>query len=283
MIKKYNITLISFYTEEWKNAYRRFYKHAKDLNIFSNFCILNSVELEKETNFETINKLLINNNPTGFGLFLWKSYIIEYAFNKFPESDYFFYLDIGTEFNINKKTINRLYEYVEDANKNSIFAFRNRDLEENLTHCTVIDNVYPNARNSKQFNAGALILKNNDTSLNIIKEWKKECVKDNYYNLLDNKIDKCCSSWDGDHLHDQSVLSCILKKHGIDGIIDEADWYIPGESTSKSISKNRNQYPLFFARNPFLKSILYKECINYKQFTTCKHGNNCPNVLTVRK
>ncbi len=282
-MKKYNITLVSFYTKDLKNAYRRFLKHGMHTDLFTNYYILGEEELENNTKYISNNKDLIDNSFIGFGYYLFKPYLIESVFNKFPTSDYFFYLDIGTEFNINKKTIDRFYEYIDIAKKDNIFGFKNRDLEKNLTHCSVINNIYPNANKDRQFNSGTIIFKNNNFSLNFVKEWKDECMKNNYYNISPTNKVFCCNDWSGINMYEQSVLSCLLKKYKIEGISDEADWYLPNYSIYNSISDNRNKYPIFSARNPFLKSILYKECIKYREFTTCKHKMGCSNTITVRK
>lgn len=281
-----NISLVSFASKSWENAGYRFLSQATSTGIFSNIKIFTEEDLNKDTAFFLENQEFVNLHPMGFGGWVWKPYVINWAFSNFTNSDYIMYLDIGSEFNINKNTVGRFYDYVATANQEGIFAFRNRDLEQNLTHCSVIDNIYSEAKNSRQFEANSLIFTNNQTSRMIVSDWLNSCVDNNYFNV--NPVDRynCCEYWGGTHLHDQSVLSCILKKNNIKGVSDEASWYLPGHSVYSTMSQNRLNYPLFTARNPFKQSIIDKDCIKYKEFSTCIHTSDfetCRDIITVRQ
>jgi len=285
MIDKTNITLVAFATDNWSNAAKRFYDQATKTNIFSNIYIVDEETMKKDTDFFKYHLEFTKECSTGFGGYIWKPYILESAFKKFPESDFFMYLDIGSEFNINKNTISRFYEYVSNADKNNIFAFVNRDNERCLSQCSVIDRIYSDAKYSNQFEANTLIFKNNLFSLNIIKEWKEKCVEDNYFNVFPNPKIKCCEyAGEGEsliHIYDQSVLSCILKKYAIAGVLDEASWYLPSASVSEDIRLNVKKYPIFTARNPFLYSVIGK-CVQYKNFPICYHDTLCDDIIHVR-
>lgn len=278
------IALVSFASQQWEDAAYRFLSQAKNTNIFSNIKIFTENSLNSETSFFKENKDFVVNHPLGFGGWIWKPYIIDWAFNQYKNADYIMYLDIGSEFNINSKTIKRFYEYVLLAENDGVFAFRNRDLEQNLTHCSVIDRIYPEAKNSRQFEANTLILKNNKFVKDIISEWLFFCCDQNYFNINPVNKHQCCEYWGGTHLHDQSVLSCVLKKNNINGISDEASWYLPGYSVSTSIEYNSSNYPIFTARNPYKYSVKDK-CLGYKEFYICRHLDNnsaCEERLQIR-
>lgn len=279
-------TLVSFGNRPWENAIKRLSAQAKDSLLFNNIFILNEETLDKETSFnkENYDILFPPMSVPGYGLWLWKSYILEKAFEKFPDSDFFMYLDSGSELNITEKTKKRFYDYVEIADSKNIFGFRNNDVEANLSHCSVIDRIYIEGKHTLQFEANTLIFKNNNASLDIIKEWKSLCRENKYRNILTLGSKKCCDLY-GHHLHDQSVLSCLLKKNGIEGIYDEGSWYLPSHSVSSSMEENRDKYPIFTARNPFDYSIVDRNCLRYKEFSTCRHYDgayDCQDTLVVR-
>lgn len=279
-----NITLVVFGNKPWENALKRIYNQAKDTQLFNNLFILNEESLDKETDFIKSNHDFINSGVPGYGAWTWKPYIIEKAFKKFPSSDFFMYLDSGSELNIKNSTRGRFFEYVDIADNDSIFGFRNRDQEANLSHCSIIDKIYKAGKHTLQFEANTLIMKNNDMSLNIIKEWKRQVIENGYENVVPKDIYKCCDLF-GHHLHDQSVLSCLLKKEKVEGINDEASWYLPSYSVDKDININKNKYPIFTARNPFERSLLDKSCIRYKEFSTCLHNSmqyDCDETVVVR-
>lgn len=277
------ISLVSFASDSWSKAAKRFIDQANNTKIFTNIKIFDENFLEHKTLFFKENSNFLKIHPLGFGGWVWKPYILEWAFKEFYDSDYIMYLDIGSEFNINENSIKRFYDYVEYANNNNIFGFRNRDLEQNLTHCSVIENIYSGAKNTRQFEANTLIFKNNIDSLNVIKEWKNFCLENNYFNIYPKDLYNCCNMWGGTHLHDQSILSCLLKNKNIEGVSDEASWYLPGYSISPLVSENIKKYPIFTARNPFNYSII-KKCVKYKEFSICQHNKNkiCKDFLVVR-
>jgi hypothetical protein len=277
-----NVTLISFGDEKWEKALVRLESQAKQIPFIKNIFILNTELLNKETNFYKDNQDFIDSHPKGHGAWIWKSYIIEKAFEKFPESDFYIYLDSGSELNVNENTVERFLSYFKIAEDQSIFAMVNRDGEKNLSHCSVIDRIYPPAKETNQFEAGTLIFKNDLKSLGIVKEWKRLCIEDDYFNVRPKDIYNCCDLWGGIHLHDQSVLSCLLKKNKINGIFDESSWYLPSTSVSNDIKSNRDKYPIFTARNPFEYSIINKDCIQYLGFKICIHDGECPDMTVVR-
>lgn len=279
-----NIALVSFASQKWESAAFRFLNQATNTKIFSSIKVFTEDELRNKTLFFQDNEQFVKNHPLGFGGWVWKPYILNWAFDEYADADYIMYLDIGSEFNFNSITIKRFYEYIEMAKKYNVFAFRNRDLEQNLTHCSVIDNIYSEAKDSRQFEANTLIFKNNNFAKEIVLEWLFFCREKDYFNI--NPINKyqCCKYWGGTHLHDQSILSCILKKRNIEGLSDEASWYLPGYSVSTSIKYNSSNYPIFTARNPYSYSIKDK-CLGYKEFYICRHSDDnsmCEERLQVR-
>ena len=101
------ITFVVFGNKKWEDALGRITAQAKELNIFSNIYSVNESTLDKDTAFYKQHNDFVNTGIDGYGAYIWKTYILESAFNKFPDSDFFMYLDSGSEFNVNNKTKNR--------------------------------------------------------------------------------------------------------------------------------------------------------------------------------
>lgn len=264
------ISIVTFGDEKWSGAVKRIESQLNDTGLFENILCLNKESLDefcpewKMENSEILNK-------DGYGLYFWKPYIIQKMFNVYPESDYYIYIDSGSEININSSTIKRFMEYIKYAEVNSAFAFQNRDNERLFTHCEEIDLIFPDAKNTKGHHAGFIIFKNDEKSLKILNDWKFWGKKDDYKHLMqDYHNEKCCEIYFRP-LWDQSVFSCILKLNGIKTIDDEADWYHEGYSIFNNIWENKI-YPIFFARNSTDKSIMDKCLVYNKQV---KHSEKC--------
>lgn len=276
------ITLISFGNKAFEPSKVRLYEDAKNTGLFDNIYISGEKELKKDTKFFQDHASILSDKFPGFGGWVWKTYLIESAFKKFPDSDFFVYIDCGSEFNINERSKKRFNDYLDISDEESVLAFRNRDPEYRLSHCSVIENIFPQGRSSNQFNSGLIFLKNNKESLDIIKEWKKYCIEDNYKNLFFDEQERCCNNL-SIHLPDQSVFSLIMKKNYKDGILDESDWYLPSTTVSRNFYENAYKYPIFHARNIFDHKIA-GQCLNYKNFKICVCPNTmfCSRSITVR-
>jgi hypothetical protein len=271
---KMNISVVTFGDEKWSGALKRITLQLKETGLFTNIVSLDKESLEvfcKEFKLENLD-MVKEKEKEGYGGYLWKPYIIEKMFYEYPESEYFIYIDSGTEINIDNDSMTRkrFLEYIEYANKFDVFCFKNRDSEKMFSHCEEIKDIFPGASESRGHHAGFIILKNSNKSLQLIKDWKKWGIKDNYKYLFQKYNYRCCDNYFRG-LHDQSIFSCLLKLNGISGIDDEADWYHEGYSIFNNIWEN-NMYPIFFARNSTDKSIMGKCLVYNKQV---KHSEKC--------
>lgn len=277
-----NIVLVSFGDKKWEKALVRLANQAKSCNLFYQIVMFDEKLLREKTLFYQDNPDVLNIVPEGHGGWLWKTYIIQYVFKNFKDADYFLYCDSGNELNITPTTYNRFLDYVEMANKNNIFACYSVAPEKRFTHCSIINKISPNNYAENQFNASTIFIKNNNDSLGIINEWQNFAKENNYDNLKKEKS-FCCEEFWG-NLHDQAILSCVLKSHGVIGIADEFDW-IQSNSLEQSIEDNLKKYPIFNVRNITGNTIVDK-CLKYWHSTKCIHsedGSECPNMFIVRE
>lgn len=283
------ITLISFATNDWNGALKRIDRYSKSNDIFYKTILLNQDNIEKYVNnFYKNNDYLIKNyNKYPFMGNTWKTEILQEVFEKEKDSDFFLYFDAGNEFNINTNTLKRFYEYFEIADSLNILSMINRDNEKSLTHCSVINRIYPAAAETNQRNTGTLFIRNNPVSLELINEWSFYIKNNNYENILVEDL-KCCDMY-YKNLYDQSVFSCVLKKNNVTGIADEFDWYFDSQSVFRSLEENAKRYPIFNARNKNEYSLINK-CVKYhdsiKHTALCNYfGKNqeCSGIEITRK
>lgn len=273
------VILVSFADITWKNAFVRLKKQIEPFKSISNIEFFDEHRLKNETNFFINNPKLLELRPYGFGAWIWKTYIIEYAFLKYPDADFIVYTDSGNEFNFNERSNDRFLEYIKFADQHNVFAFMSQYDECQMTHCSLIDSIFSKSKNTKMINAGFLIFKNNKKSINVVSEWQKECEANDYYNVETNKP-ICCNRY-MNNLSDQSVMSLVFKKNGLGGILDEADWI---QCSDQPIAYNLKKYPVFNARNKTQNTIVDK-CLKYFDSVKCIHDGNwqqCPNLLILR-
>jgi hypothetical protein len=273
-----NAVLLSFADPVWEDSFIRIKKQIEPFDQIKYIDFFNIDKLDKKTLFFKNNPDLLQKRPYGYGAWVWKTYIIENAFNEYKDADFFIYSDSGNEFNFNSESYTRLNEYIDIADHKNIFAFYSQYKELQMAHCSVVNSIYPDSKNTNIINAGFLIIKNNEISKNIIKEWQDNCRVNDYYNVEAYK-EKCCDMY-MNNLSDQAVLSSVLKRNGIFGIKDEADWIQCSEDT---ILDNSKKYPVFNARNKTSISIMDK-CLKYFDSIKCIHNSNdlCDNMLILR-
>lgn len=281
MINNKIITFVSFADDLWADGLKRIEMQAKNCKIFDNVLCINESSLYKDTDFLINNKDVPKIFLPAFGGGCWKPYVIKKALELYPESDYIVYSDAGNEININENTKSRFLDYLEIAEKTGIMIMQGTHSEKIYTHCSVINSIYPEAANTDTYMSSLIIIKNEKFYLDIIDEWQNEMEKNNHKNIILQNI-KCCEEFQV-HLYDQSVISCILKKYKIKGLLNESDWYFGSPVQKNTVLENIDTFPFFVARNLFFKSVLGK-CVSYRHLSICMHEdkNKCDKMIIVR-
>jgi hypothetical protein len=172
---------LTFANSNYMNT-NRISKQASNFNIFDKILQLNENDIqdyiEKHKNF-------INNNPYGYGLWIWKPKIIYDTLLKLNKNDLLVYCDAGIYLNTNGK--DRLNEYLlKLTNDKYILTFSTSDsyLSRSYVKMDAVMNYYPDFRNKLDIScyAGLMIIKKNDSSLTLIKEWLNLCENYNFIN-----------------------------------------------------------------------------------------------------
>jgi hypothetical protein len=213
-------------------AVQRICKEAESFSIFNKVIGLTESYLKEDNIFWNKHKEFIMNNERGYGLWIWKPYIIKKQLEKMNDSDILVYADSGCILNINGK--DRMNEYIEMSrnSKSGIVCFQLSQIECEWTKMDVFN--YLNATDlleTKQIISGIFIIRKCNESVNIINKWYDICCN---YNLINdsNSISINHESFK-ENRHDQSIWSLLIKQDNNSIILDDETYFKDWENEGK--------------------------------------------------
>ena len=226
------------------------------------------IEYSKEdidADFYDKNKDILDEERGG-GFWLWKSYIIHDALCKADYGDYVIYTDSGAAF---VDRIDNLISCMErDSTDIMLFSLSNPERKYTKRDTFVLmDCDSADYADSNQRLAGYELYKKTDHAMKFVAEWLGYAQDRRIITDDPNVMGK--SNYDGfvDHRHDQSVLSLLSKKWGIEVYRDPSQDGL-SDDYKKTVSKeilDRSTYPqiIDIHRNPNLK---YVYQLSYKKW-----------------
>ena len=213
-------------------AVERICKEAKQFSIFNKIIGLTESYLKEDNIFWNNHNKFIMNNERGYGLWIWKPYIIKKQLEQMEYNDILVYADSGCILNINGK--DRMNQYIDLSrnSKSGIVCFQLSQIECEWTKKDVIN--YLNATDlleTKQLIGGISIIRKCSESIGIINKWYDLCC---VYNLLDNSpsIEKNVDTF-VEHKNDQSIWSLIIKQNNNSIILDDETYFEDWEKDGK--------------------------------------------------
>ena len=221
---------ISFGNEKYKECVKRIEKEAQQFTLFQKIKVYQPDDL-KDTPFWKAHGEFIQNNPTGYGYWIWKPYIVLRTLEKMKDEDILVYADAGCT--IHSSGRNRFMNYLEIVRK-SPFGILTFQLQHELEKMyTKLDTLYhfrghSNARicNTTQIIATAFVIRKCEHTMKIVQEWYK--AASNYHLLDDSPSVLPNDPIYKTHKHDQSLFSILVKKHGAEYLQDETFPIKPG-------------------------------------------------------
>jgi hypothetical protein len=213
------VLLIFSYGNKYKIAGNRLKLQANELNIFNEIIYLNEDTYPIYfKNFAKDHKKIVNKNTRGYGYWIWKPFILKWILNNYlEENDIVLYLDSGCE--ISKFGLDKFNNYIQKTKKNGAYFFSNGFIESSWTKRDLIYRL--NAikhENKKQIQATFFFIKNTIKERELVNEWFKIAIEENYHYLDDTPslIENHKSFIE--HRHDQSILSllCNLRGYEVD-------------------------------------------------------------------
>ena len=178
----------------------------------------------------------------GFGLFIWKPYIISDQLAKINENDYIFYCDCSQHVIEGfTQSIDPTIQYMETNNLDIMPGIRQNLTNEMHTSDDCINRIKMdydfdiNAyKSSPQYTAGHLIIKKTERSVKFINEWLKYCQ---IYKCIEKKKTKT-----GFNNCDMAVLNVLLFAYSIQN---------PCQPLDKYISRSHNVFLSQYEQTPF--------------------------------
>jgi len=219
MIKK---TFLTFGgpNSNYHSAVNRICTQASELNIFDNIVGITDQYLKNDTEFYNKHGRFLEENPKGYGYWLWKSYLIKKQLEKMNEHDILLYVDSGCVLNINGKK--RLHEYFDmvQHSEYGIVSFQMTHVEKKWTKMDIFN--YLDAHEyleTGQLVGGIFMIRKCEHSVHLVNTWYETC---HLYDLINDSPSNSSNHPDFiENRHDQSVWSIIRKKYGTTIINDE--------------------------------------------------------------
>lgn len=221
------INFISFADTKYTKTLMRIKTEAENTGLFKNIFAWNENDLDED--FIKNHGGFINNNPRGYGFYIWKPQVILQALNKTSKNSILVYADAGCT--INKEGNNRMLEYISETmnHPKGILSFELEDfcLEKKFTKMDTLTLFGFNNEehlNKNQVCATTMILHNTDSVKEFVKEWINICIRDNYRYIDNNPSYLPNTSHFIEHRWDQSIFSMLIKKYNCLSIPDETFW-----------------------------------------------------------
>jgi len=199
-----------------KNYYEageRLISQANEMNVFDGTNFYTDDDLKCDPDFWTKHSEFIQNNPRGYGYWLWKSYLIKKKMQQLNDGDILLYLDCGCELDIRKKGI--LLHFFELVKSSYIIGTSIcNDIDwTKMDLILKLDMLQSKHLLSPQSAAGALLFCVCDKTRQFVNEWYE--IGCEYHNIDDTpSMNKNFPSFK-EHRHDQSIFSLLTKKYNL--------------------------------------------------------------------
>lgn len=235
---------VTFGDDRLKATRDRIVEEAKSFPLIREIFAYGDEEL-RQHGFMDENPGFIEANPQGFGLWLWKPWVIRHVLSagKVPENCYLAYVDVGCT--ISKSGEARAMEYMQALHHQdkSVLAFQMPHLERKWTKGEIFD--FFDARHladTGQLVAGIAVYKNNEVSRRLVAEWYD--IMRTHPKMVDNSPSATPNFPDFiDNRHDQSIRSLLIKHKYANDVLLFSD-----ETWSESFNYS---VPFLATRNKF--------------------------------
>jgi hypothetical protein len=202
-------------SENYVKAVERLREQAIRMNVFSSISIYTHKDL---TNF--VHKKFMDNNPRGYGYWIWKAYIIEKTLLQLPEGDLLMYLDAGCELNHYGKR--RLFELIPTVLNKKIIGTHSISNDITYTKKATRDAIHCDSAlwSKNHMQAGYLFMCNCSEIRELMRDWN---YWNSHYELINDNLDgafrtegpTAANSEFIEHRHDQSIFNLLVKSRGL--------------------------------------------------------------------
>jgi predicted transposase YbfD/YdcC len=197
---------------QFGDAAERLELQAKSSSFFDGVLNFDAQSLSKLPNFTQIEKLF-SQEYWGFGYFIWKPFIIDWALNTLSsEYDYVVYADAGCEIADNYSSRSTFEKTLTLLNQQPVLAFWNEQPEIGATKKNVLNILAdPEDHYRGQIEATVIYFKIEEKSKEFSTSWLNSCI-DNHFEAILPEIDSTTGKIDLSlHRYDQSLFSVLYK------------------------------------------------------------------------
>jgi hypothetical protein len=220
-------------------AARRVARQGKKSGRFTTIQVFTDRSLKRNhKEFWGQHREFLSSSARGFGYWIWKPYIINFALKSSQgKVDYIFYIDGGCEINSASASQSRWNEYLEMLTGETGRLIMQQTYIEK--HWQKMDTVVALGLSradleTGQMQGGVVAFRVNDNNAALTEQWLNLCTTNKYHLVDDSPSILPNDSSFVEHRHDQSILSALIKQHGATVIPAETnwapDWKIAGES-----------------------------------------------------
>ncbi len=206
--------LLFAHGEQFIKSKDRLKKQAIDSNLFDHILDIDTVDPPRYfSDFINENINFFNQNPRGFGYWLWKPFLVNYALNNIlAYNDILVYLDSGCEISkFGHKVFNK---YLEITKNSEALFFSTGKSEKEWTKKDLFERLQIDSSSykAKQIQATFFFLKKTTRVLNLIENWLNISLEDNYHFINDSESNSINHIEFIEHRHDQSILSMLASQ-----------------------------------------------------------------------
>lgn len=226
-------------SSDFHAAARRLKKQARSSKKFGKIHVFTENNIPGGQKFYRKHKQFISENPRGFGLWIWKPYLINWVQNRTVTNRTIIYLDAGVYLNLSTIPARKRFDdYLRIAWRQKVLAFHLNpdqyasqgfsDLRETTWSRTdLLDSlqISNEDRESTQIEAGVMVFRNSRETRQLTKEWLS-LMENNHYEFLKEPGQENQPPGFIEHRFDQAVFSALLKSRGYKTLPAE-NWFFP--------------------------------------------------------
>ena len=203
---------ITFTDDKFKKTRERYAAELESKNIFEKVIQYSPVDFDDD--FVARHQKFIEDNPKGYGFFIWKPYFILKALDNLQDGDILVYGDAGNEMKGNREACLELFNKVNNpSDRIPLIATRVgwniRWIKSDLFFRMGFKIFYPF---KIMVEANRIIIKKNKVTVAFVKEWLHYCTVD-YRNIDESKSRIPQLPFFVQHRYDQSVFSILFHKY----------------------------------------------------------------------
>ena len=205
-------------SQKYRDAALRLGREAQNTHLFDEILALTDYDLLLPEHADFMEKFgkFIESHPRGFGLLLWKPYLISLSLATLEDGDILVFADSGCEFgqiNQLKKVFSELEKKYHKSlafNRAGVYGYGNHAIKP-FCSSLVLNKFDPEGEIEKEFmfEAGDIAIKVCDVTREFIDEWFLICADTE--NLVDPPRETEPPGFI-DHRHDQALFSILMRK-----------------------------------------------------------------------